>query len=290
MPDERPFTVDQHLKTARNSDPQIIMVIVGSQSLYSVIKKFCCVKEPVLSQVVTRRVITQPEHKLKSICTKIGIQMNCKLGAVPWMLKLPLEGMMTVGFDVCHDKTEKAKSFGALVASMDMRKSMKYFSAASPHRDGTELSNDIAAHFKRALDAYKQEHGTLPLHIVFYRDGVGEGQLRYVYDVEVKQLRDLLKDADSNIQFTFVVVCKRINTRIFKGFENPAPGTIVDDVITLPERYDFFLVSQMVTQGTATPTSYNVIYDTSKVLTPTRLQMLTFKVIFYIFFTSPFNN
>lgn len=285
MPDERPLTITDSLRKARNVDPQIIMVLVEKQSSYSIIKKFCCVQQPILSQVVTRRVITQPDHKLKSICTKIGIQMNCKLGAIPWLLKLPLGGMMTVGFDVCHDTADKTKSFGALVASMDMRTSMRYFSAATPHKDGTELSANIKAKFSLALDAYKEEHGTLPAHIVFYRDGVGEGQLRHVYDVEVKQLRDLLQERDPNIQFTFVIVCKRINTRIFKGFENPAPGTVVDDVITLPERYDFFLVSQLVTQGTASPTSYNVIYDTSKMLTPARLQMLTFKVIYLFEFS-----
>ena len=29
---------------------------------------------------------------------------------------------------------------------------------------------------------------------------------------------------------------------------NPNSGTVVDDVVTLPERYDFFLVSQSVNQ------------------------------------------
>ena len=35
----------------------------------------------------------------------------------------------------------------------------------------------------------------------------------------------------------------------------------MDSVVTLPERYDFFLVSQSVRQGTVNPTSYNVIHD-----------------------------
>ncbi len=68
----------------------------------------------------------------------------------------------------------------------------------------------------------------------------------------------------------YVVVSKRINTRFFtKGqrqgeYGNPFSGTTVDDVVTLPERYDFFLISQSVRQGTVNPTSYNVIYNTNK--------------------------
>ena len=41
------------------------------------------------------------------------------------------------------------------------------------------------------------------------------------------------------LKFTYVIVSKRINTRFFKtGAQpaNPPSGTVVDDVVTLPER------------------------------------------------------
>ena len=59
--------------------------------------------------------------------------------------------------------------------------------------------------------------------------------------------------------------------------DNPPPGTVVDDVVTLPERHDFFLISQSVRQGTVNPTSYNIIHNESG-LTPDILQRLTYKV------------
>lgn len=42
-------------------------------------------------------------------------------------------------------------------------------------------------------------------------------------------------------------------------------------------RYDFFIVSQFVNQGTVSPTSYNVIHDTLG-LDPDKIQRLTFKM------------
>jgi len=42
-------------------------------------------------------------------------------------------------------------------------------------------------------------------------------------------------------------------------------------------RYDFFLVSQSVRQGTVTPTHFNVIFDTSG-LKPDHMQRLTYKL------------
>jgi len=88
--------------------------------------------------------------------------------------------------------------------------------------------------------------------------------------------------SDYNPKITFIIVSKRINTRFFTGtkpgqYGNPNSGTVVDDVVTLPERYDFFLISQSVRQGTVNPTSYNVIMDESG-FSPDQLQRLSYKL------------
>merc|ERR1711981_567890 len=64
--------------------------------------------------------------------------------------------------------------------------------------------------------------------------------------------------SDYNPAFAYVVVKKRISTRILvkKGpnYENPPPGTVLDHTVTRFNFKDFFLVPQAVTQGTVTPT------------------------------------
>ena len=81
-------------------------------------------------------------------------------------------------------------------------------------------------------------------------------------------------------------------TRMNGKPSNPPSGTVVDSDVTLPERfalssvcyvhallfrYDFFLVSQSVNQGTVNPTSYNVVKDTSGLM-PKHIQALTYKL------------
>lgn len=241
---------------------------------------------PVPSQVVTLRTIApRPEKSagLMSIATKVVIQMNAKLMGAPWMIELPLSGLMTVGFDVCHSAKERNKSFGALVATMDMKLSTKYFSAVTQHMKGQELSNEISFNMTCALKSYRAVHGTLPERILFFRDGVGDGQLHQVFNTEVqflkKKLDEIYKSAgiENGCRLAFVVVSKRINTRYFVNGKNPDPGTVVDDVITLPERYDFYLVSQSCKQGTVSPTSYNVIHDNMGLSTD-KMQMLAYKM------------
>ncbi|XP_017059224.1 protein aubergine [Drosophila ficusphila] len=286
--DDRNGTYSQSIDNAVAKDPQIIMVVMKTQNeeKYSVIKKRTCVDRPVPSQVVTLRVIApRPEKSagLLSIATKVVIQMNAKLTGAPWMIELPLRGLMTVGFDVCHSSKNKNKSYGALVATMDMKCSTRYFSSVTEHMKGQELSDQMSLNMTCALKAYREHHGTLPDRILFYRDGVGDGQLHQVVNTEVKFLKakldEIYKSAgkEQGCRMAFIVVSKRINTRYFVNQRNPRPGTVVDDVITLPERYDFFLVSQAVQQGTVSPTSYNVIADNLG-LNADKLQILTYKM------------
>ena len=63
---------------------------------------------------MTRRTITN--KNLIAISTKVAVQMNCKLGGFPWSTDIAadrnLTNTMVVGFDVCHDKSQRGKDYG----------------------------------------------------------------------------------------------------------------------------------------------------------------------------------
>lgn len=118
------------------------------------------------------------------------------------------------------------------------------------------MSTNIEKQFEGALHAFQSEHGTLPEKIFFYRDGVskfvvcstvdnflivslnilGDGQIEYVHSTEVvrlnAKLEQMYRGSDKTPKMTFIVVNKRINTRIFSkngaSVDNPVSGTIVD--------------------------------------------------------------
>lgn len=283
--DDRLNTYINSLEEMINKDPRLVMVIVernNKPDLYAAIKKKCCVDHSVISQVVTMTTINKPN--MMSQATNILIQMNVKLGGAPWMISLQLSGLMTIGFDVTHDTRDRGTSWGAMVATMDLKKHVEYFSAVSQHKHGAELSNDLGIHVIKALKVWKEKYNVLPKKIILYRDGVGDGQVDHVEKHELNNILSKLKkvydDAGvlEQLKFAFIIINKRINTRIFSSDkENPLPGTIVDDVITLPSRYDFYLISQSVRQGTVSPTSYNVIYDTLGI-DADKVQILTYKM------------
>lgn len=155
---------------------------------------------------------------------------------------MPLSGLMTFGYDTCHDPKNKSKSWGALVATMDLKKqNNEFFTAINQHKSGEEISNHMKENIPKALHQFQQINNSLPERILFFRDGVSDGQIQYVHEHEVKAIKDSLKSVYERFgltepQFLYMIVTKRVNTRIFFDRKNPDPGTCVDDVITLPER------------------------------------------------------
>lgn len=288
--DDRVNTYATELQKVIRLDPKFIMIVLPNANAdrYATVKKITCIQNAIPTQVVVQKTMMAKNGNwggVKSVATKVLIQMNCKLGGAAWTVKIPLTGCMTVGFDVTHDSTDKRKSFGAFVALLDVKRKAKFFSSVSSHMSGEECSNNITVHMQKALQSYREEYGTLPEKILFYRDGVGDGDVDHVYKTEVGSLNGLFKDVYSaeglTPKFCFIIVNKRINVRIFKStygnrVENPPSGTVVDNTITQPERYDFYLISQSVRQGTVSPTSYNIIYDDMG-LPPDKIQILTYK-------------
>ncbi|XP_017059225.2 protein piwi [Drosophila ficusphila] len=280
--DDRTGTYIRALDDCARMDPKLILCLVPNNNVerYSAIKKRGYVDKAVPTQVVTLK--TANVRSLMSIATKIAIQLNCKLGYTPWMIELPLSQLMTIGFDIAKSTRDRKRAYGALVASMDLQQNSTYFSTVSECNAFDVLANTLWPMIAKALRQYQREHNHLPARIVFYRDGVSSGSLKQLFEYEVKDVVEKLETEYKRAglappQLAYIVVTRSMNARFFLNGQNPPPGTVVDDVITLPERYDFYLVSQQVHQGTVSPTTYNVVYSTMGI-SPDRMQMLTYKM------------
>ncbi|XP_064215158.1 piwi-like protein Ago3 [Tribolium castaneum] len=243
---------------------------------YSIIKKMCCVNIPVASQVILSKTLSNPQ-KVRTIIHKIAMQITCKLGGTLWSVKIPVSGWMVCGIDVYHGANNQ--SVCGFVASINGSMT-KYFSKAM-FQDG-EIGDYFKMPFRQMLQAAKDREGAFPSKVIVFRDGVGDGQLEHCRKYEITQLQEVIKELNIETTITFVVVQKRINTRIFRtvnetNFENPPSGTVVDNMVTRRQFYDFFLVPQSVRQGTVNPTHYVVLVDEGNIK-PDHLQRLAYKL------------
>ncbi|RMX60997.1 hypothetical protein pdam_00014203 [Pocillopora damicornis] len=67
----------------------VTILTTNRKDRYDAIKKLCCLETPVPSQVIVGRTISK-KNMLMSVCTKIGIQLNCKLGGEAWAVEIPV--------------------------------------------------------------------------------------------------------------------------------------------------------------------------------------------------------
>jgi len=275
-------TYSNALQSQIKRETEIVVCIVPNnrKDRYDAIKKITCVDSPVPSQVIVSRTLSK-QQMLMSVCTKIAIQLNCKLGGEVWATEIPVKKLMVIGFDVYHDSLNKGQSIGGFIASTNDSLT-RYYSRITKQRSHNEICDQLKICMTGALKKYREVNGYDPDRILVYRDGVGDGQIFDVKDHEVPQLKRAIEEFNPAItKFAMIIVKKRISTRLFaqsqSGFSNPMPGTIVDTDVTRPEFYDFFLCSQTVRQGTVTPVNYSIIEDTSG-FKPDHFQKLTYKL------------
>ncbi|XP_047521926.1 piwi-like protein Ago3 [Pieris napi] len=284
LPNDRTDSFVVGLREAIQTRPQIIVVICPSSrdDRYSAIKRVCCSDAGIPSQVINARTIMN-QQKVRSITQKILLQINCKLGGTLWHIHIPIKSVMVVGTDSYHDPTRRRPSVCSFVASYTQSLT-KWYSTAVFQEKGQEIIDCLKACLVNSLRHFLVTNGFLPDRIIMYRDGVSDGQFKQVQTYEIPQLRLSIQEVEMQYEpkITYVVVQKRINTRIFLKcgpgqLENPAPGTVVDHAITRRDWYDFLIVSQKVNQGTVTPTHYVVVNDDSK-MPPDQCQRLTYKL------------
>jgi len=245
----------------------VIIMPTPRDDRYSAVKKLCCVEMPVPSQVINYKTLSN-EKKADSVVQKVALQINCKLGGQLWGCKInPKFGnLMVVGVDVFHDPARRGHSIAAVVTSLNQTMS-SWHSSTAFQNPGQEIVDCLKIAFVEGMKKYYEVNHIWPEKVIVFRDGVGDSQLDIVACHEAAQFCNSFKHISESFQpgFAFIVVQKRINTRIFhrqgKQLNNPPPGSVLDHTVTRREWYDFFLVSQHVGQGTVSPTHYVVVND-----------------------------
>merc|ERR1712036_35508 len=112
--------------------------VLNKGDAYAMVKKTCLLHKPTPSQVVTGTVLKKWVPKgIQSVATKIAIQMACKLGGEPWTVPIPVKGLMVIGYDTWHDASQKGRSVGAVVATINPSLS-RYVSYTTFHKDNEE--------------------------------------------------------------------------------------------------------------------------------------------------------
>ncbi|KAF6761899.1 Piwi domain-containing protein [Ephemerocybe angulata] len=192
-------------------------------------------------------------------------------------LRLP----MIVGADVGHPSPGVRKpSVASLVYNIDPS-ALTYNALTALQDPRQEVIADLRGMMRTAIVDLQMRNQAAVTHIIFYRDGVSEGEYDQVKSIEIADIKNAINDVwntSPNIQqggfpkpkLTFIVVGKRHHTLLFPS--NPAggdrtgncpAGVVVNTGITqpMPDIRDFYLLSHSAIIGTSRSSHYVVLLN-----------------------------
>ncbi|XP_030760165.1 protein argonaute-2-like isoform X2 [Sitophilus oryzae] len=266
----------RYFQEQRTKGFDVIFVIVpDSGPQYSFVKKAAEIAVGCLTQCVKAGTVGRKMNPQTAV--NILLKVNSKLNGVnhtlavaPLIMKRPV---MIMGADVTHPGPGSTglPSVAAVTASHDP-KAFKYNICWRLQDPRLEIIGDLENIVHEQLMFFYAQTKVKPEAILFFRDGVSEGQFEEVKDKEIRAIRAACKRVQKDgfePKITFLVVQKRHHTRMFpvnpkdsqdKNMNVPA-GTCVDTDITHPFMQDFYLVSHASIQGVAKPTKYCTLHD-----------------------------
>lgn len=126
---------------------------------------------------------------------------------------------MIMGADVTHPGPEAKNipSVAAVTASHDP-KAFQYNICWRLQSPTVEIIEDMEAITKEQLMYFYTKTKVKPERIIFFRDGVSEGQFEQVLHAEIRAIRSACKKLQADgyePAITFLVVQKRHHTRLF---------------------------------------------------------------------------
>ncbi|KAJ4488415.1 Piwi domain-containing protein [Lentinula aciculospora] len=237
----------------------------------------------------TAGVITQcmREGKLKrandQYFNNITLKLNARLKgsnfivSSPPMAALSSKGrFMIMGADVAHPGPGVHRpSTSSLVWSMDPH-AAQYYALTEIQHPRLEKIQELQQMVYEAVLGFGKQNGT-PVQIIFFRDGVSEGEFSKVARQEIMDIRVAIDKIwktvnihDPKPKLTFIVVGKRHHIVFFPTHDSPAndgkgncvAGFASDQKhLSHPSTTDFYLQSHAAIQGTSRSGHYSVIHD-----------------------------
>ncbi|KAI9063285.1 argonaute-like protein [Trametes sanguinea] len=283
-------------KNGNKGGPDLIVAVMpeASADLYMRVKHFGDITQGVATQCLKSSKCTRAKPQyFANVCLKINVKLG-GINTVPDSRSVPVltdphNPTIVMGADVIHPApgADGRPSFTALVGNVDSD-TAKYIADCRVQTSRQEMIDDLEEMSTAMIRMYQgyrkgvEKKPGNPKRIIFYRDGVSEGQFSHVLEYGACAATGV------QAKITVIVVGKRHHVRFFPSQAdadrsgNCPAGTVVDRDIVHPTEFDFYLHDTCLTRllsstllGTSRPAHYSVLYDENN-FTPDSLQALSF--------------
>ncbi|KAJ7871432.1 argonaute-like protein [Mycena olivaceomarginata] len=246
-------------------DMVVVLLPAKADEIRTRVKYSCDVKLGVRSQCLREPKLQRANNQY------FNSELNARLGGLnslvdsPVFAELKSKPFMFFGADVAHPGPGANRpSVASLVWSHDMY-GAAYCATTRVQLPRTEIMTDLKEMMEMAVRMFGQKHKAAPANIVFFRDGVSEGEFSTVKDIEIGQINEALDNVWTTVKIpspkpkvSFVVVGKRHHVSFFPPNRqdrvgdktgNCRAGLCVAAGLENPQFPDYYLQSHAAIKG-----------------------------------------
>ena len=280
---------------------QLVLIVLCNKYsyLYKDIKHYFNMKG------VPSQCIIDEKAKTLSYSTKVLTQMVCKINGELFRIlldnNLNSKVSMIIGIDVIRSGNNTYER--VCITSTYNQFHSKVNVEVDVVKNSKEMT--IVSLISKSLEHFKKVNKKLPSIILMYRKGGNDIQNEKLLHSEIPFIVDLFNGKNGKNcymkDYTPLICVIAVNTKTdLKFFQqcpthnninmkcnstnmytNPEKGTVIDDdIIINSNRFEFYLQSQYVNQGTASPVHFTVLYDTTNIPLEV-LENITYKQTYY---------
>lgn len=253
-------------KAAEREGCNICLIVLPNplKTQYKRLKTTALLKYRIVCQMTTENTLRK--NNLRSIATKILLQIIAKRGNTLWVPKIPsgVSEAMMLAFETV--KAGKLTTLG-MCATLNKTFSSIY--------SKTETFESIERKFSTmtkltlsAVEAYAHRNKQPPEEVLVFNSSASNDQIKMFqefYTIPLKEKLGEIYDKKAPL-LTLVMVNVKTSERFFTEGENcrnvPAGTVVSTDIVS--KNYDFYVVSQNSNKGSIVPNHYKVISTDSK--------------------------
>ena len=263
----------------------IIFCSAKLEKYYNELKNYFVKQNNISTQhVITRKLLDQ--RRGRTMKYNLVDQINVKQGGQNYYIKFLEEKIfkekqvfLVIGLD---SKRNNHFITYSMVSSKNFELNKFYTQEKTCLDKNDPRNNTLKTMFKEAIKQLIKVAPQNPDYIILYRQGGNDVQNKILTINELDNFLQVLNDFREeyknkddlhnfkNSKFYYICCNLKSDLKFFEvqkdfksnktEYKNPVSGLVVDEKVTQPNKYEFYIQPQYVNQGTATPCHYQVMY------------------------------
>ena len=267
---DKEIYLKQVLEKINNHNFVLFLLNKKQESFYSEIKSISLNDNKFLSQVVKsskipkepnlKKLSSQDYSKLLSICTKILLQINNKLGGINYNIEnnkqIQEKNIIAIGIEI----NKKNNYEIAMCATLNKNFNKFYNSQFICENDNYFIN--IAKFINEARNEYKKNNNKEAGNILIYRHA------NYFDKKNIENEIKEIKKKNEGIKFFYIIVNTKSNLKFYTLnsenkktiYENPEKGFIILNGVTHKNNFEFYIQTKNNSNQEDSITNYHVYY------------------------------